>query len=75
MNNIKIEIKKRMANHSVGDIVHLPADENGVPLDLFWRRRFKDAETDDCCEVIKSAPNKPVSTPKKLVRDTTKGDG
>ncbi len=73
MNNIRIKVKKQMAHHFIGKIIHLPADKNGVPLDLFWRRRLKDAETDNCCEVIKSAPSKPASTPKSFDRDITGG--
>jgi len=26
---------------------------NGVPVDIFWRRRLKDAAIDKCCEVVK----------------------
>ncbi len=74
MNNIRIKINKQMANHSIGDIVHLDADDNGVPLDFLWRRRLKDAETDNCCEIVKSAPNKPVSAPKSIKRDTSEGE-
>ena len=63
MKQIKIEIKKQMANHAVGDIVELNADDNGVPLDFHWRRRLKDAEIDGCCEVVKSVAKKQAFTP------------
>lgn len=29
-------------------------DNDGVPVDPFWRKRLKDAETDNCVEVIKT---------------------
>ncbi len=61
---IKIEVKKQMANHAVGDIVEVSADDNGVPLDFHWRRRLKDAEIDECCEIVKSVTKKPASMPK-----------
>ena len=28
-------------------------DNNGVPIQKFWRNRLKDAEIDNCVEVIK----------------------
>ena len=27
-------------------------DSNGIPVERFWRNRLKDAEIDNCCEVI-----------------------
>ena len=36
----------------------IKTDANGVPLDKFWRRRLKDAETDNCVEIIKRSKSK-----------------
>ncbi len=73
MKNIRIQVKKQMANHSVGDIVHLDADDNGVPIDFFWRRRLRDAKMDGCCEIMKSVPSKPAFTPRTR-HDDAEGD-
>lgn len=50
MSEIKIKI-----NNVPGfsGVVTVQADENGLPLESFWRRRLKDAETDNCVEVVK----------------------
>lgn len=32
----------------------IQTDENGVPLERFWRKRLKDAETDNCIEIVKT---------------------
>lgn len=40
--------------------VTIQTDENGVPLERFWRNRIKDAAVDNCVEVVK--PSKPVKT-------------
>jgi len=43
-------------------------DDSGVPVDKFWRRRLRDALSDNCVEVV--AQDKPVkskkSSPKKV---------
>ena len=28
-------------------------DSNGIPVSRFWRKRLKDAKTDNCVEVVK----------------------
>lgn len=33
--------------------VTVQTDEKGVPLERFWRNRLKDAETDNCVEVVR----------------------
>ena len=32
--------------------ITIKTDSNNVPLDKFWRRRLKDAKTDNCVEVV-----------------------
>ncbi len=44
-----------------GHVFTIPADRYGVPLEEFWRRRFKDAETDNCCEVVCDQSSRPES--------------
>lgn len=36
-------------------VVTVTTDKNGIPLDRFWRNRLKDAETDNCVEVVKAS--------------------
>lgn len=33
--------------------VTIETDNSGVPLDKFWRNRLKDAEIDQCVEIVK----------------------
>lgn len=55
MKQLKLKI-----NHVPGysGTVTVQTDDNGVPLERFWRNRLKDAKTDNCVEVI------PARTPK-----------
>jgi hypothetical protein len=39
-------------------VVTIQTDNNGVPLEKFWRNRLKDAEIDNCVEVVKSSRRK-----------------
>jgi hypothetical protein len=38
--------------------VSVQVDQNGVPLERFWRKRLKDAVTDKCVEVVTRKPKK-----------------
>ena len=55
---IKILIH-RVAGYQPGHTVVVAADSEGTPLDLFWRRRLRDAKRDNCCEVLNSAAPEP----------------
>ena len=35
-----------------GQVVEIEADEEGTPLDFYWRRRFADAKTDGGSVVV-----------------------
>lgn len=51
MKQLKLKI-----NHVPGysGTVTVQTDESGVPLERFWRNRLKDAEADNCVEVVKT---------------------
>lgn len=49
---IRVRVNKPIPPHGLGDVVPVPIDEHGTPLDQQWRRRLKDAETDGCCEIV-----------------------
>lgn len=64
---IKIKINKSFGGYKIGDIVNVEDDGKGSPTSAYWRRRLKDSELDDCCEILKPEKKKPIE--KK-----TKGD-
>ena len=43
-------------------------DENGIPLDPFWRRRLKDAEIDNSVEIVQTKPKSETETKSKQTR-------
>lgn len=47
---VKDSIGRKRAFHP--HTVTVQTDDNGVPLERFWRNRLKDAKTDNCVEVI-----------------------
>lgn len=53
MKNIKVKINKQILSHKPGSEVRVLVDENDTPIESFWRRRFKDSETDGCLEIPK----------------------
>ena len=53
-NKLKVKINSDFfQGHKKGQVVFVDADKNGKPTAHFWRLRFKDAEQDNCCEIVK----------------------
>lgn len=55
------QIKKVRINSSIRGmnkdmVVSVKTDAAGIPLDRYWRDRFKDAELDNCIEIIEEKP-------------------
>lgn len=50
---MKIRIIKPLRGFPAGYKLKIKTDKYGVPLDRYWRDRFKDAPVDGCIEVIK----------------------
>ncbi len=65
MSNIKIKILQDLPNHKAGQIVNVKSDNKGTPLDKFWRDRLKDAEQDNCVEIVKKVKEQSFQKPKK----------
>lgn len=58
MKTIRLKLNSPMAGFKEGQEVTIQTDRSGVPLEKFWRRRLKDAETDNCIEVVKASKPK-----------------
>lgn len=54
---IKNEALAKTLNVSVGAIIDIEC-RNGVPVNREWRNRFKDAEFDNCIEIVKQKSSK-----------------
>lgn len=48
-----IVINKAFGPYRVGQEVKVECDANGVPTELVWRRRLRDAKTDNCIKMNK----------------------
>lgn len=58
MKNIKLKLNEAMQGYEAGRVITVQADSNGLPLEKFWRRRLKDAQTDKCVEIVKASKPK-----------------
>ena len=60
---ILIKVNLPIRGFLVGQEVRVKVDREGTPFDATWRRRLRDAKTDNCCEVVKTrlakAPARP----------------
>lgn len=61
MTTIRLEIRKPIAGHRIGDVVTVHTDARGTPLLEMWRDRMADAVIDDCVAEVKPLKKK-VST-------------
>lgn len=68
MKSIKIQVNKIIPNYTIGQIVIVDTDTNGMPFNKFWRDRLFDAKTDNCIEIVKSR------SPTKHTQASSKGD-
>ena len=50
---MKLKLNCDLQKHKAGDIITIDTDENGVPLERYWRSRLKDSEIDNCVEIVK----------------------
>lgn len=48
-----IKIEKDFDRFLAGQIISVK-DDNGIPVELYWRNRIKDAEIDGCVKIVKS---------------------
>ena len=55
---MKIQINKSIPGFKTGSVIDEKSDSKGTPLDIFWRRRLKDAVLDNCCEIVKPVQKK-----------------
>jgi len=60
---VKIRILKSFSKYREGEVIEVKADAEGVPLDIYWRRRLKDSHIDEAVEVVKAQPKKSKSKP------------
>lgn len=56
MKTVQIKINKPFHVYKKGQIVNVSMNNDGLPLSLYWRRRFKDAKIDNCLELIINEP-------------------
>ncbi len=50
--SIKLKLNMPFQGFAAGREITVKADANGVPLEKFWRRRLKDAVSDNCVEIV-----------------------
>lgn len=53
--NKSLLLNTPLRGHDAGSQVRVKVDNKGVPVDLYWRNRLKDAKTDNCCEIMKKS--------------------
>ena len=65
MKTIQVKINKSFPPHQAGQIVRVPVNDFGTPIGKLWRDRLRDAETDQCVEIVKEKKTKTQTKPKQ----------
>lgn len=60
MKNIKVKVNKPFKNYKKNQIIEVMMNDKGIPINLYMRKRFQDAEIDQCVEVVKDIIEKPL---------------
>jgi hypothetical protein len=55
---MKLKLNQPMKGYEAGREITVQTDSNGIPLEKFWRRRLRDAQIDNCVEVVKPSKTK-----------------
>lgn len=72
---LEITINKHFGKHNPGDRVVVLA-ENGIALDLYWRRKINDAKENDCISVkVRGAIQKTKAVKQAAVESSTSSKG
>lgn len=53
MKKISLKLNADLKGKKAGSIVTVEIDRDKVIIDPYWRRRLKDAEIDNCVEIVK----------------------
>lgn len=49
--SLKIKLNAPLRKHRKGTELEIKVDSDGVPIERYWRDRFKDAPIDNCLEI------------------------
>lgn len=55
MTELLLKINQNMNGYLKGHVLTVICDDDHIPVDPFWRARLRDAETDNCCEILPEA--------------------
>ena len=50
---MSIKLNRPLNKNPAGAIVRVRTGPDGLPIERYWRDRLIDAETDNCCEIVK----------------------
>ena len=56
MKSIQIKVNKSVEPYMKEQVVTVQVDALGTPVRKFWRDRLRDAEVDNCVEIVKDKP-------------------
>lgn len=66
---MKIKLNTALLTHKKGDEITI-ADNNGIPIDEYWRKRLSDSNIDNCISVICPSANDKKSDIMKVSKKT-----
>jgi hypothetical protein len=56
---MKLKVNVSLRGAPAGSVILIQTDNDGIPLDRYWRRRLVDAKIDNCVEVVSESGTVP----------------
>lgn len=63
---VEYTLNTPLRGYKAGQKLNLEVDENGTPIDKYWRRRLRDAKIDGCITKTEQSKSKPLSEKDKI---------
>ena len=73
MNTIQLKLHANLKTYKKGDIITLRS-RNGIPVEVYWRSRLQEAETNHCVEIIDTSKTNSKKTVTKKVKESKNDD-
>lgn len=54
----QLKLNAKLLGNEAGSVIKVKCDDNGVPLESFWRKRVEDSKTDNCVEFVSETSTK-----------------
>ena len=63
---VRVKINIPLKGKKAGSIFLVEFNDKDLPVDRYWRRRFEEAKSNNCVEIVKNKQSKPKTQTQKI---------